>query len=96
MNCFNSLQLDLKSDSRSIQLDQMLHDGTRLYASISQELQSLQYLGHNQIPKMLNYQNNGFTLEYFLDCYYGTITTGNRSQNDEFGQMNLMHYLKQC
>lgn len=96
MNCFNSPQLDFTSDFTSTQLDQMLHDGTRLYASISQELQSLQYLGHNQMPKMLNYQNNGFTLEYFLDYYYGTVTTGNRSQNDEFGQMNLYDALSQA
>lgn len=36
--------------------------------------------------KMFIYQNNGFTLENFLDYYYGNVTTGNRSQNDEFGQ----------
>lgn len=48
------------------------------------------------MPKMLNYQNNGFTLEYFLDYYYGTVTTGNRSQNDEFGQMNLYDALSQA
>lgn len=42
MNCFNSPQLVFMSDFPSIQLDQMLHDDSRLYASISQELQSLQ------------------------------------------------------
>lgn len=51
MNCFNSPQLDFTSDFTSTQLDQMLHDGTRLYASISQELQSLQYLGHIKCQK---------------------------------------------
>lgn len=48
------------------------------------------------MPKMLNCQNNGFTLEYFLHNYYGTVTTGNRSQNDEFGQMNLYGALSQA
>lgn len=46
--------------------------------------------------KMFIYQNNGFTLENFLDYYYGNVTTGNRSQNDEFGQMNLYDALSQA
>ncbi|XP_048731467.2 uncharacterized protein LOC125648408 [Ostrea edulis] len=98
MTCFRSPRFDFTSDFSSVQLDQMLNDGTKLYATISQEFQSLQYLGHNQMPKVLNYQDNDFTLEYFLDYYYGIVDTGTVtvSQNDEFGQMNLYDALSQA
>lgn len=74
-------------------LDRLLFDGTNLYAEISQQFDSLQFLGHNQLPTTVQYENYEFTLEYFIDFYYGTV---GRDNDGNLGQTEFFDALSQA